>query len=95
MWYKDLARGWNKTKAWMGDRYQQGKKFAGELDKVAGIGRRAFGLISPILDDLGQGALQGYGTRAIQGYDSLRDNVMEADSRVGGHARRIASADLF
>ena len=95
MWYKNLARGWNKTKAWMGDRYQQGKKIAGELDKVAGIGRRAFGLLSPILDELGQSDATRLGMRAVQGYDQLRDGVMDVDSNVRSHARRIASADLF
>ena len=95
MLYKQIAHHWNKTKAWLGDRYNEGKKFAGQMDRMAGLGRRAFALAAPILDDLGQGAAVDAGARAIQGYDQVRDGVMEADSRVRGHARRIASADLF
>jgi len=95
MLYKQLAHHWQKTKAWMGDKYHQAKGWAAEMDKMAGLGRRAFALAAPVLDDLGQGDAARFGTRAIQGYDSLRDGVMEADSRVSGHARRIASADLF
>ena len=95
MLYKQLAHHWKKTKAWMGDRYNEGKKFAGQMDRMAGLGRRAFALAAPILDDLGQGGMVAQGARAVQGYDQLRDGVMEADSRVRGHARRIASADLF
>ena len=79
----------------MGDRYNEGKKWAGQLDRVAGIGRRAFALAAPILDDLCQGEAVATGMKAIQGYESLRDGVMEADSNVRGHAKRIASADLF
>ena len=95
MLYKRLAQHWNKTKAWLGDRYNEGKKFAGQMDKLAGLGRRAFALAAPILDDLGQGGVVQAGMKAVQGYDEVRDGVMQADSRVRGHARRIASAELF
>ena len=79
----------------MGDRYNEGKKFAGQMDKLAGLGRRAFALAAPILDDLGQGGAVQAGMKAVEGYDQLRDGVMQADSKVRGHARRIASAELF
>ena len=95
MLYKRLAHHWNNTKAWMGDRYNEGKKFAGQMDKLAGLGRRAFALAAPILDDLGQGGVVQAGMKAVQGYDEVRDGVMQADSRVRSHARRIASAELF
>ena len=95
MLYKRLAHHWNKTKAWLGDRYNEGKKFAGQMDKLAGLGRRAFALAAPILDDLGQGGAVQAGMKAVEGYDQLRDGVMQADSKVRGHARRIASAELF
>ena len=95
MLYKQLAHHWQKTKAWMGDRYNEGKKWAGAMDRMAGLGRRAFALAAPILDDLGQGAAVAQGMKAIQGYDQVRDGVMQADSKVQSHARRIASADLF
>ena len=79
----------------MGDRYNEGKKFAGQMDKLAGLGRRAFALAAPILDDIGQGGAVQAGMKAVEGYDQLRDGVMQADSKVRGHARRIASAELF
>ena len=95
MWYKQLAHHWNKTKKILGDRYNEGKKWAGHMDRMAGIARRGFGAIAPILDDLGQGGAVAQGMKAIQGYDNLRDGAMAVDSQVRGHARRIASADLF
>ena len=95
MLYKRFAHHWNQTKAWLGARYNEGKKIAGQMDKMAGLGRRAFALAAPILDDLGQEGMVAQGRMAIQGYDQMRDGLMEADSRVRGRARRIASADLF
>ena len=65
------------------------------MDRLAGLGRRAFALAAPILDDLGQGGAVAQGMKAIQGYDNLRDGAVAVDSQVRGHARRIASADLF
>ena len=95
MWYKQLAHHWNKTKNFLGDRYNEGKKWAGHMDRMAGIARRGLALAAPILDDLGQGGAVAQGMKAIQGYDNLRDGAMAVDSQVRGHARRIASADLF
>ena len=95
MWQKQLARHWNKTKAFLGDKYRHLGKWAGELDKVAGIGRRVFALAAPILDDLGQSDIVKQGMQAVQGYDQMRDNVMSADTNIRGHAKRIASADIF
>ena len=65
------------------------------MDRVAGIGRRMFALAAPILDDFGQSEAVGKGMQAIQGYDNMRKQVMDADGYVKGHANRIASADLF
>ena len=79
----------------MGDKYHQAKGWAKSMDEMAGLGRRAFALAAPVLDDLGQGAVVNSGMRAIQGYDQVRDGVTQAGSRVQSHARRIASADLF
>ena len=73
----------------------QGKKWAGELDKLAGLGKRAFALAAPVLEDVGHTAAVDAGRKAIHSYDNVRSGVVEADARIGGHARRIASADLF
>ena len=95
MWHKQLARHWNKTKAFLGDKYRHLGKWAGELDRAAGIGRRVFQLAAPILDEFGQNDLVEQGMKVIHGYDQVRSNVMDVDANVRGHASRIASADIF
>ena len=67
----------------------------GDIDRLAGIGRRAFALAAPILDDFGQGAVVQKGMKAIGGYDSLRRGVMDANDYASTHANRINQADLF
>ena len=95
MWAKAFQTHWNRTKSFLGDGYRRLGKWAGEMDRMAGVGRRMFALAAPILDDFGQSEIVGKGMQAIQGYDNLRKSVVDADGYVRGHASRIASADLF
>ena len=95
MWYKRLGRHWNKTKSFIHQGYHQLGKWAGEIDRAAGIGRKIFSLAAPILDDLGQGDAIQRGVKAFQGYDDARRQVLDVDQQVRGHAQRIAAADIF
>ena len=95
MWYKHLDRHWNRTKSFIHQGYRQLHGWAGEVERAAGIGKRIFSTIAPILQDFGAGqALQG-GMKAIQGYDDLRGRVMDVDENVRRHASRVGSAELF
>ena len=82
-----LRHHFNRAKKFLGDGYGHVAKWAGDVDRLAGIGRRAFSAISPILDDFGVSTTQG--VRAIKNYDQLRHGVMEADHYARGHAARI------
>ncbi len=95
MWHRALNQHWNKTKAFLGDSYRRLGKWAGEFDRAAGIGRRIFSLAAPILSDMGADEAIQSGMKAVQGYDSLRKGVMDADQYARGHASRIDSADIF
>ncbi len=95
MWHRALQQHWNKTKSFLGESYRRLGKWAGEVDRAAGIGRRMFSLAAPILSDMGADDAIQHGMKAIQGYDSLRQGVMDADQYTRGHASRIAAADIF
>ena len=95
MWHKQLAQHWNKTKSFIHQGYRNLGKWAGHVERAAGIGRRVFQQVAPILDDLGQGEAVRQGMRAIQGYDTLRGQVMDVDEQVRKYGSRIGSADLF
>ena len=95
MWQKRLAKNWNKTKAFLGDKYHTMGKWAGELDRAAGIGRRIFAAAAPLLDDLGQGEAVRQGMDVVRGYDKIRGAAMDIDRNVRGHGTRIGNADIF
>ena len=94
MW-KQLHQNWQKTKSFIGHAHRRVGAWLGDVDRLAGIGRRAFALAAPILDDFGQGQAVQQGMKAIGGYDALRKGVMDADAYASTHARRIDQADLF
>jgi hypothetical protein len=95
MWQKQLARHWNKTKSYLGDEYMRLGKLAGHLDRAAGIGRRMFALAAPVLDGLGQSDVVQTGMKAIQQYDDAKHTVVDVDSQVRTHGKRIAGAEIF
>ena len=47
------------------------------------------------MSDLGADEAIQHGVKAFQGYDSIRNSVMDADAYARGHASRIASAEIF
>jgi hypothetical protein len=95
MWQKHAARHWAQTKAFLGDKYHRLGKWAGEMDRVAGVGRRVFSLAAPLLDDLGHGNVVREGMKVVQGYDQFRTAAMGVDAGIRGHGSRIAAADIF
>ena len=95
MWYKHLNRHWNRTKSFIHQGYKQLHGWAGEVERAAGIGKRIFSTIAPILEDLGQRQAVEGGMKAIQGYDALRGNVMDIDQQARKYGKQIGSADLF
>ena len=94
MW-KQLHQNWKRTKSFIGHAHKRVGSWLGDIDRLAGIGRRAFALAAPIMDDFGQGETVKKGMQAASGYDKIRKSVMDADSYAREHAGRIDKADLF
>lgn len=94
-WHKKLQNHWSRTKSFIHHGYQTLGKWAGEVERGAGIGRRLFQAIAPILDDFGQGDLVSKGVKAIQGYDDFRGRVMDIDQQARRYGKQIGDADLF
>ena len=95
MLLKRLGHHWNKVKSFVGNAHHHISKWAGEMDAVARVGRKAFALAAPMLEDAGQGEAVRQGVKAFGQYDSARKAVVDADGYARGHARRINDADLF
>ena len=74
------------------DTYHEGKKWAQTIDGYARLVRRGLSAAAPLLNDLGAGQALGHGVRAIQNFDTIRDNIVDLDTRGRDHLTRINKA---
>ena len=95
MWHKNLAQHWNKTKSFIHQGYRKLSKFAGEMDRGAGIFKRLFSLATPMLEDFGQGDLVRRGIQGIDQYNQLRNRVTDIDRQARAYGNTIDSANIF
>ena len=95
MWHKRLQQHWNKTKSFINQGYHHLGKWAGEVDRGAGIMRKMFSLATPMLDDLGGGDIIKQGVDAIGQYDKFKSQVSNVNQKALGYARDIDQANIF
>ena len=95
MWHKRLQQTWNKTKSFIHQGYSRLGKFAGDIDRGAGILRKLFSLATPMLEDAGQGDLIKKGVDVIGNYDRLKSRVSDIDQKARGYGANFDQANLF
>ena len=69
-------------------------KWAGEVDRGAGIMRKMFSLATPMLDDFGGGDLIKKGVDVIGKYDKFKSQVSDIDTRARGYASTVDQANI-
>ena len=94
MWItgKQIGNAWRQTRGFLKSTYHEGKKWANMIDSYAGLARKGLSAAAPLLQELGGGEALGQGVKALQGYDSVRKQVMDVDERGRGHYDRISKA---
>ena len=77
-----LQQGFDRLKGHERGAYQQGSKWAGILDHAAGVGRKAYNVLKPLLDQTTTGKrLSGGLTQGLMNYDQLRGDVLSAHDK--------------
>ena len=94
MWItgKHIGNAWTQTRKFFKNTYHEGRKWAHTIDSYAQLFRRGLSAAAPMLQDLGAGEVLGSGVKALRSYDSVRQQVMDVDSRGREHASRMAQA---
>ena len=95
MWHKRLNEHWNKTKSFIHQGYHRLGKFAGEIDRGAGIMRKMFSLATPMLDDFGGGDVIKKGIDTIGKYDQFKSQVSDIDQRARKYGSTVDQANIF
>ena len=86
-----LGQACTQTRKFFKDTYHEGRKWAHTIDSYAQLFRRGLSAAGPMLQDLGAAKALGSGVRALQSYDTVREQVMDADERGREHLGRIRS----
>jgi hypothetical protein len=72
-----VARGFDRLRGHLRGAYQTGRHYAGLLDSAMHVGRRAFGVIKPLLDQSAVGKkVSGVAGNALMSYDQLKGDVL-------------------
>ena len=79
-----LQHTFNRLKSHVVGAYQQGRHWAGMLDSAIQVGRRAYEVVKPLLDQSATGKrVSGVANSALMNYDQLRGDVLSANDK--GH----------
>jgi hypothetical protein len=77
-----LAQGFGRLKSHVAGVYTHGKQFASMLDNAVQIGRRAYGVLRPMLEQSATGQrVTGGVNNALMSYDQLRGDVLSAHDK--------------
>ena len=78
----NLAQGFGRLKSHVAGVYSHGKHFASMLDNAVQVGRRAYGVIRPLLEGTSAGKQLTNGVNsALTSYDQVRGDVLNAHDK--------------
>ncbi len=77
-----LQTGLDRLKGHVRGAHQQGRHWAGIIDHAVGVGRKAYGVLKPLLDQTTTGKrLSGGLTQGLMNYVQLRGDVLSAHDK--------------
>ena len=77
-----LAHGFSRLKSHVAGVYSHGKHFASVLDNAVSMGRRAYGVLRPLLEGSATGSRLTSGVNsAFTSYDQARGQVLDAHDK--------------
>ena len=92
MWNRSFQEHFQQGKRTIGHMWNHAVKFAGQLDHTMGVARRAYGAISPALQDLGASQVHGAVMRGFDAYGQGREKTMGLNNKVQSHLNRLRKA---
>ena len=77
-----IQQGFDRLKGHLRGAYQTGRHYAGLFDSAMQVGRRAYGVLKPILDSSSSGKkVSGIAGNAPMSYDQLRGDVLSVHDK--------------
>ena len=79
---RDVAHHFNKAKTFLGNAYHHTRNFLGDVDNGVRTLKHIYGAVAPVLESYGVNPANKHVMKALNGYDTIRNNVMEHHDRV-------------
>jgi hypothetical protein len=79
---RDVAHHLNRAKNFLGSAYHQTRNFLGDVDHGVRTFKQIYGALAPVLESYGVNPANKHVMKALNGYDNIRNNVMENHDRV-------------
>ena len=92
MWQKHFHDAWHNGKRTVGKIWNHAVKFAGDLDYTMNVGKRLFGAIHPMIEELGGRNVNQAIMSGISRYDQGRNEVMGLHNNVHAQLSKIRRA---
>ena len=89
---KHIHHAYNNAKKFFKNTYHEGRKFAQTIDGYAQLFGKGLSAAAPALQDLGAGDVLGTAVKGLQSYDTVRQQLVDLDTRGRGHLDRISKA---
>jgi len=92
MWQRQLHDAWHHGKRTVGHMWNHAVKWAGQIDHAMGVGKRVFGALHPMIEDMGgsqvnRAMMQGFGK-----FDQARHDVLGMHNNVEAQLHRLRRA---
>jgi len=84
-----LRAAYHHGKKTIGNMWNHAVKFAGQLDHGVSVGKRLFGALEPMLQDMGAGNVTRAAVQSFGKYEQGRDAVMGQHNQVQAHLTRL------
>ena len=96
---QSIAQGFGRLKSHVAGVYSHSKHFASMIDNAVQVGRRAYGVLRPLLEDNATGKrVTGGVNNALMSYDQLRGDVLsthdKAHSVIGSLRKAVPEIGL-
>ena len=86
---RDVAHHFNRAKNFLGNAYHHTRSFLGDVDHGVRTFKQIYGAIAPVLESYGVNPANKHVMKALTGYDSIRNNVLENHDRVVNDVNNI------
>lgn len=86
---KHLVHGFHQAKNFVGHAYHKTKQFLGDVDHGVKTLKHIYGAVAPVLDSYGGSGIHKHVMKAVSGYDTIKNQVLEHHGKLENNINQI------